>query len=237
MNIDRARGFIYDLHFERGEPMQHPQKFLIICVTAFAVMFAFQAEAKTPPPKPRPTPTPTPTPMRNTNLKASPPTPTPMRNPTLKGPTPSPTPMRNTNLKPPMPTPTPIRNSDLKAPSKLPPQVLFTDLVIDRANQTSANFWIVRIRNAGSGDAGASSLQVKYIVPPAPGGFPGGESVQGSFVTPPLKAGAMTDINVKTPQKTTPEMKARFALNADHTVKESNYANNTTIMPASPAYK
>jgi hypothetical protein len=145
--------------------------------------------------------------------------------------------MRNPNLKPPIATPTPIRNPNSKAPSKLLPQVLFTDLVIDRANQTSADFWIVRIRNAGSGDAAASSLQVKYIVPPAPGGFPGGEFVQGSFVTPPLTAGAMTDINVKTPQKTRPEMKARFALNADHIVKESNYANNTTIMPASPAYK
>jgi hypothetical protein len=189
MNIDRARGFLYDLHFDRGETMQYRQKFLTL-IAAGIIAFAVQTQARTPPPKPRPTP-----------------------------------------------TPTPMQNPNLKAPNQLPAQILFIDLVIDRAIQTSADFWIVRIRNAGSGDAGPSSLQVKYIVPPAPGGFPGGELVQGSVPTPGLKAGAMIDVKVKTPQKTSPEMKARFALNADHTVKESNYANNTTIMPVSPVYK
>jgi hypothetical protein len=206
MNIDPARGFLYDLHFDRGETMQYRQKFLNL-IAAGAIAFAVQTQAKTPPPKPRPTPTPTPTPMRNTNLKT------------------------------PMPTPTPMQNPNLKTPNTLPPQILFVDLVIDKAIQTSADFWIVRIRNAGSGDAGPSSLQVKYIVPPAPGGFPGGELLQGSVPTPALKAGAVMDVKVKTPQRTSPEMKARFALNADHTIKESNYANNTTIMPTSPAYK
>ncbi|MEN3368772.1 MAG: hypothetical protein V7609_915 [Verrucomicrobiota bacterium] len=137
----------------------------------------------------------------------------------------------------PRPTPTPLRSTDLKAPNKLPPQLLVTDLLIEKATQTSPDSWIVRIRNAGNADAGTSSLQVTYISAPSKGGFPGGEFSQGSISTPVVKAGTVADIKVKTPQKTTPDMKARFALNADHKIKESNYANNTIILPANPSYK
>jgi hypothetical protein len=137
----------------------------------------------------------------------------------------------------PRPTPTPLRSNDLKTPNKLPPQLLVTDLLIEKATQTSPDFWIVRIRNAGTADAGTSSLQVTYITAPSKGGFPGGELSQGSISTPAVKAGTVADINVKTPQKTMPDMKARFALNADHKIKESNYANNTIIIPANPSYK
>jgi hypothetical protein len=135
------------------------------------------------------------------------------------------------------PTPTPIRNTDVKTPNKLPPQLLVVDLLIEKATQTSPDSWIVRIKNAGNADAAASSLQVTYITAQSKNGFPGGEFSQGSFPTPPLKAGAVTDIKVRTTQKTTPDMKARFALNANHAVKESNYANNTILLPASPSYK
>ncbi|MEY2521093.1 MAG: hypothetical protein QOF24_2852 [Verrucomicrobiota bacterium] len=137
----------------------------------------------------------------------------------------------------PRPTQTPLRDPDLKAPNKLPPQLLVTDLLIEKATQTSSDSWIVRIRNAGNADAGTSSLQVTYITAPSKGGFPGGEFSQGSISTPAVKAGTVLDINVKTPQKTAPDMKARFALNADHKIKETNYANNTIILPANPSYK
>lgn len=130
-----------------------------------------------------------------------------------------------------------MRNTDLKAPNKLPPQLLVVDLLIEKATQTSPDSWIVRIKNAGNSDAAASSLQVTYITAPSKGGFPGGEFSQGSIATPVVKAGTVTDIKVKTPQKTTPDMKARFALNADHKIKESNYANNTIILPVSSSYK
>ena len=33
-----------------------------------------------------------------------------------------------------------MRNPDLKAPNKLPPQLLVTDLLIEKATQTSSGF-------------------------------------------------------------------------------------------------
>ena len=111
------------------------------------------------------------------------------------------------------------------------------DLSIEKATQTSGDFWVVRIKNSGAAEAGPSSLDVQYVTNYTSGNFPNGVVGQYSFPTPKIKPGGVTHINVKTSRRTTPDIAAHFHVNADKAIKELNYNNNKMKVPANPAYK
>jgi hypothetical protein len=115
--------------------------------------------------------------------------------------------------------------------------VLIPDLTIMSAAQTEPDFWIVRVKNIGNADAGSSKLKVFVSIPQSSGGFPGGVVEQLTFDVQALKAGGITDINVKTKTKTKPGMSVAFNLNPEHVVKEKTYDNNIKSEAANPNYK
>ena len=79
-------------------------------------------------------------------------------------------------------------------------------------------------------------LDVHYVTNYKSGNFPNGTVGSYSFPTPTIKPGGVTDINVKTSQRTKPEIEAHFEVNANHAIKELNYTNNKKTVPANPAY-
>ncbi|MDT5061622.1 MAG: hypothetical protein QOH63_2081 [Acidobacteriota bacterium] len=129
--------------------------------------------------------------------------------------------------------PTPQR----QRPEKNKIAVMIPDLTIMSALQTEPDFWIVKVKNIGTAEAGASKLKVFVSIPQSSGGFPGGVVEQLTFDVQSLKAGGITYINVKTKTKTKPGMTVAFSLNPDHTVKEKSYDNNSKSEAANPSYK
>jgi hypothetical protein len=115
--------------------------------------------------------------------------------------------------------------------------VLIPDLTIVSAAQTEPDFWIVKVKNIGTAEAGASKLKVSVSIPQSSGGFPGGVVEHLTFDVQALKAGGITNISVKTKTKTKPDMTVAFSLNPDHTVKEKSYDNNSKSEAANPSYK
>lgn len=111
------------------------------------------------------------------------------------------------------------------------------DLAIENVSQSEPDFWIVRVRNKGGSAAAATDVGVRLQVPGSPGGFPAGSYNQKIYPGPGVKAGGVTDINVKTPYKTKPGQTLQFILNPNKTLKESNYDNNSQTAAANPAYK
>jgi hypothetical protein len=124
---------------------------------------------------------------------------------------------------------------ETKGPAK--PVNMGVDLSIQKATQTSGDFWIVRIKNSGAAEAPPSSLRVLYEINYTSGNFPNGVVGQYSYPTPMIKPGGVVDINVKTSKRTTPEIQAHFEVNANQAIKELNYSNNKKTVPANPAYE
>lgn len=188
--------------------------------------------------------TPTPTPARQRPVLVQSPTPASG----ITRPAPRPTRPPSSTSAPQRPGPTSLStapaapertNSTLaaektKEPAK--PVILGVDLSIQKATQTSGDFWIVRIRNSGAAEAPPSVLDVHYVTNYKSGNFPNGTVGSYSFPTPTIKPGGVTDINVKTSQRTKPEIEAHFEVNANHAIKELNYTNNKKTVPANPAY-
>jgi hypothetical protein len=92
------------------------------------------------------------------------------------------------------------------------------DLVIEKTTQTSSDFWSVKVKNVGNGDAAATTL--KMIATPG-----------GSYSCPvaAIKAGGTADVPCKMPFKSKAGMSCEFILNPDKKLKESNFANNTKV--------
>ena len=92
------------------------------------------------------------------------------------------------------------------------------DLVIEKTTQTSSDFWTVRVKNVGNGDAAATTL--KMIATPG-----------GSYSCPvaAIKAGGVADVPCKMPFKSKAGMSCEFILNPDKKLKEANYANNRKV--------
>ena len=99
------------------------------------------------------------------------------------------------------------------------------DLVIEKTTQTSNDFWTVRVKNVGKGDAAASTL--KMIATPG-----------GSYSCPvaAIKAGGTADVPCKMPFKSKAGMSCEFILNPDKKIKESNFANNRKVSATNPKF-
>ena len=99
------------------------------------------------------------------------------------------------------------------------------DLVIEKATQTSNDFWTVKVKNVGNGDAAATTL--KMIATPG-----------GSYSCPvaAIKAGGTADVPCKMPFKSKAGMSCEFILNPDKKLKEANYANNTKVSATNPKF-
>ena len=186
------------------------------------ISFAVTATAATPTPSPRPRATPTkpqPTPVRQDD--------------TLPGKVaPGASASTGATTAPQNPgrtTSQPVAKED-KQPK---PQILLPDLAITNANQTSQDFFVVRIKNAGNADAAATTLSGAVSVPKG-GTFPAG-MLPFSVPVPPIAAGKLTDVNVKT-NKTHKGNVISFNVNPKQAFKESNYNNNSKILTANPAY-
>lgn len=99
------------------------------------------------------------------------------------------------------------------------------DLVIEKTTQTSNDFWSVRVKNVGNGDAAATTL--KMIATPG-----------GSYSCPvkAIKAGGTADVPCKMPFKSKAGMSCEFVVNPDKKLKEANFANNTKVSATNPKF-
>ena len=99
------------------------------------------------------------------------------------------------------------------------------DLVIEKTTQTSSTFWIVKVKNAGNGDAAATTL--KMVATPG-----------GSYSCPvaAIKAGGTADVPCKMPFKSKADMRCEFILNPDKSITETNYANNRAVSSTNPKF-
>jgi len=99
------------------------------------------------------------------------------------------------------------------------------DLVIEKTTQTSSDFWSVKVKNVGNGDAAATTL--KMIATPG-----------GSYSCPvaAIKAGGTADVPCKMPFKSKAGMSCEFILNPDKKVVESNFANNRKVSATNPKF-
>lgn len=106
-----------------------------------------------------------------------------------------------------------------KPPSPMP------DLVIEKTTQTSSDFWMVKVKNVGSGDAGATTL--KMVATPG-----------GAYSCPvaSIKAGGTGNVPCKMPFKARAGMRCEFILNPDKSIAESNHANNRIVSATNPKY-
>src|SRR3954467_6795532 len=98
------------------------------------------------------------------------------------------------------------------------PEAAAPDLVIEKTTKTSNDFWTVKVKNVGNGDAAATTL--KMIATPG-----------GAYSCPvaAIKAGGTADVPCKMPFKSKTGMSCEFILNPDKKLKESNFANNTKV--------
>src|SRR6478609_2207792 len=99
------------------------------------------------------------------------------------------------------------------------------DLVIEKATQTSNDFWTVKVKNVGNGDAAATTLKMIAT--------PGGSY---SCTVAAIKAGASTDVPCKMPFKSKTGMSCEFILNPDKKLRESNFANNRKVSSTNPKF-
>ena len=99
------------------------------------------------------------------------------------------------------------------------------DLVIEKTTQTSSTFWIVKVRNTGTGDSAATTL--KMVATPG-----------GSYSCPvaAIKAGGTADVPCKMPFKAKADMRCEFVLNPDKKIVESSYANNRKVSTTNPKF-
>ena len=114
----------------------------------------------------------------------------------------------------------------LLAPAKTPKaQGPAPDLVIEKTTQTSATFWIVKVKNAGTGDSTATTL--KMVATPG-----------GSYTCPvaAIKAGGTAEVPCRMPFKAREGMRCEFILNPDRLIAESNYSNNRTTTLTNPKF-
>lgn len=126
-----------------------------------------------------------------------------------------------------------------KTVDKNPPQVKgLADLTIEKANQTSPDVFIVRIKNAGNADSSATTLGLTVTTPPpAKGAFPSQGILPMSFPVGAVKAGGVTDVTCKLSAKSSVGQRFKFVVNGDKKVAESNYNNNEKAVLANPSYK
>lgn len=112
--------------------------------------------------------------------------------------------------------------AEAKAPN---PQADGPDLTIEKATQTSSDFWIVKVKNVGNAASAATTL--KMIATPG-----------GSYSCPvaAIKAGGTADVPCKMPFKTKAGMSCEFILNPDKSIAERNYANNRTVSATNPKH-
>ena len=99
------------------------------------------------------------------------------------------------------------------------------DLAIEKTTQTSATFWIVKVKNVGQLDSTATTL--KMVATPG-----------GSYSCPvaAIKAGGTIYVACKMPFKSQKDMRCEFILNPDKTVAEAGYANNRTTTLTNPKF-
>nr|WP_295777080.1 CARDB domain-containing protein [Rhodoferax sp.] len=105
------------------------------------------------------------------------------------------------------------------------PQVLGPDLAIESANQTSPNFWIVRVKNIGGGKTPPTTVNVVLKFYP-PNSGPSVLIGSGSAAVEALESGKLADVNVTTNVNSNATMTANISVNADKTFLETNYGNN-----------
>jgi CARDB len=126
-----------------------------------------------------------------------------------------------------------------KTPDKKMPQVTgVPDLTIEKANQTSPDVFIVRIKNLGKTDSATTTLSLSVYTPPAAkGAFPSEGILPMSFPVGPVKAGGVTDVTCKISAKSSKGQRFKFTVNADKKIQESSYSNNEKSVLANPSYK
>ena len=99
------------------------------------------------------------------------------------------------------------------------------DLVIEKTIQTSSTFWIVKVKNAGTGDSAATTL--KMVATPG-----------GSYSCPvaAIKAGGTADVPCRMPFKAKANMRCEFTVNPDKAITEASYTNNRTVSSTNPKF-
>ena len=99
------------------------------------------------------------------------------------------------------------------------------DLVIEKTTQTSSTFWIVRVKNTGTGDSAATTL--KMVATPG-----------GSYSCPvaAIKAGGTADVPCRMLFKAKADMRCEFTVNPDKSITEASYANNRTVSSTNPKF-
>ena len=99
------------------------------------------------------------------------------------------------------------------------------DLVIEKTTQTSSTFWMVKVKNIGTGDSAPTTL--KMVATPG-----------GSYSCPvaAIKAGGTADVPCKMPFKAKADMRCEFTLNPDKTLAEASYANNRIVSKTNPKF-
>jgi hypothetical protein len=99
------------------------------------------------------------------------------------------------------------------------------DLVIEKTTQTSSTFWIVKVKNAGTGDSAATTL--KMVATPG-----------GSYSCPvaAIKAGGTADVPCRMPFKAKANMRCEFTVNPGKAITEASYTNNRTVSSTNPKF-
>ncbi len=132
----------------------------------------------------------------------------------------------------------PKPTTDKKVPnSKLPNAATAADLAIEQTNQTSPDFFIVRIKNLGGTNSAATTLKLVVTTPLPKAGFPSQGILPQSYPVPAVKAGGVADINCKLPSKSSVGQRFQFTVNPDKAAPETNYNNNSKAVLANPSYK
>jgi hypothetical protein len=99
------------------------------------------------------------------------------------------------------------------------------DLVIEKTTQTSSTFWIVKVKNTGTGDSAATTLKLVAT----PGGY-------YSCPVAAIKAGGTADVPCRMPFKAKADMRCEFTVNPDKSITEASYANNRTVSSTNPKF-
>jgi hypothetical protein len=113
----------------------------------------------------------------------------------------------------------------LVANAKTPKPQAAPDLVIEKTTQTSSTFWVVKVKNTGSGDSAATTL--KMVATPG-----------GSYSCPvaAIKAGGTAEVPCRMPFKAKADMRCEFTVNPDKSIAEASYANNRTVSSTNPKF-
>ncbi len=123
----------------------------------------------------------------------------------------------------------PVGPIKVTTPPKLvpvePAHLLGPDLAIISADQTSPNFWIVKVKNIGGGRTPPTTVKVTLTIYPKNGG-PGSQVGTGTASMDGLEPGKLTDVNVTTNIDSNSTMTAEAIVNPDKKFLETNYGNN-----------